>query len=27
VACEIDRYVEEDFTKLMYVAASRARAY
>jgi hypothetical protein len=27
VLCDIDRYVEEDFKKLMYVGCSRARAY
>ena len=25
VVCEVDRFVQEDFTKLMYVACSRAR--
>jgi hypothetical protein len=27
VLCDVDRYVEEDFKKLMYVGCSRARAY
>jgi hypothetical protein len=27
VLCDIDRYVEEEFKKLMYVGCSRARAY
>ena len=27
VICDVDRFVEEEFTKLMYVACSRARAY
>jgi hypothetical protein len=27
VLCGIDRYVEEDFKKLMYVGCSRARSY
>jgi hypothetical protein len=27
VLCDIDRYVEEEFRKLMYVGCSRARAY
>ncbi len=25
MVCEVDRHVEEDFTRLMYVACSRAR--
>ena len=27
VICDVDRFVDEEFTKLMYVACSRARAY
>jgi ATP-dependent exoDNAse (exonuclease V) beta subunit len=27
VVCDVDRFVEEEFTRLMYVACSRARAY
>jgi hypothetical protein len=27
VLCDIDRYVEQDFKKLLYVGCSRARAY
>jgi hypothetical protein len=27
VICDVDRFVEGDFTKLMYVACSRARSY
>lgn len=27
VICEVDRFVDEDFTKLMYVGCSRARTY